>query len=443
MAAAYVSLWNLRNPPSVSVVEAPSSTSSNKSQLADFAGVFRGRELTRTARRLASGIAPLDALLDGGIARGRVSEIIGRAGTGRTSLAAAFAANATGRGEVIAWIDAAGTFDPSSIATAGVELARVLWASIPWEASRVRPASSREGRILKAAEMVLEAGGFGLVVIDFGDIFRAIPDSAVLRIARATERSGAAVIAIAPRRICGTFAALSLTMNRAGASFSRIRPGAPALFDGLRLEPVITRNKLGGSGSVARIVAAIDPQYCAQRVQNFPRNLPLPPGEGDAASSHMGEGERAIALAHSSPSPEPREARTEIPSPTGRGRRAQRVGEGAALRGQGLGRSDHAVASNRPERPLPTGDVRHPPRTGEGIRKSSGQKNFERAPLRFALNKVPHLTSPFQGEGSDTAVRCALERPSPGRVPVAPPFQGEGSEPGEKSEQSASVAAVR
>ncbi|MGC1676421.1 MAG: ATPase domain-containing protein [Candidatus Binataceae bacterium] len=275
MAAAIKAPWISFQPPAISPLHALSAVPVNRSQLSDFAGVFRGRELTRKARRLASGIAALDALLDGGIARGRVSEIIGRAGTGRTSLAAAFAANATGRGEVIAWIDAAGAFDPTSIAAAGVELARVLWASIPREASRTRPTSSREGRVLKAAEMVLEAGGFGLIVVDFGDIFRAIPDSAVLRIARAAERSGTAVIAIAPRRICGTFAALSLTMNRAGASFSRIRPGAPALFDGLKLEPVITRNKLGGSGAITRIVAAIDPAFDAafasSHRQNFSR----------------------------------------------------------------------------------------------------------------------------------------------------------------------------
>jgi protein ImuB len=83
----------------------------------------------------------------------------------------------------------------------------------------------------------------------------------------------------------------------------------------------------------------------------------------------------------------------------------RRVGEGAALR------FDPAVAPNR-------------------------SQNFERAPLRSALNNVPHLTSPFQGEGSDTALRCALERPSPGRVPVAPPLQGEESESGEGSEKA-------
>ena len=43
-----------------------------KSQkLPEFAGVFRGRELTRKERRLACGIAPLDSLIGGGIVRGR------------------------------------------------------------------------------------------------------------------------------------------------------------------------------------------------------------------------------------------------------------------------------------------------------------------------------------------------------------------------------------
>ncbi|HUY29281.1 MAG TPA: ATPase domain-containing protein [Candidatus Binataceae bacterium] len=276
---------------------------------------------------MASAIAPLDTLIEGGIPRGRISEIVGRPGTGRTSLAAAFAAVATGRGEVVAWIDAAGALDPASIAAAGVDLARVLWVSIPHQASHARPASPREGRILKAAEMVLEAGGFGLVVIDFGATFRAIPDSAALRLARAAERSGAAVIAIAPGRICGTFAALSIAMNRARASFSRIRPASPTLFDGLLLEASVARNKLGGSGAHARIVAAIDPQYRAQRAQNYP----LPPGEGNAAFRRVGEGAGAPPIA-----------------------------------------AGHPQISSR-------------------------------APLCSALNNVPHLTSPFQGEGINAA----------------------------------------
>ncbi len=205
----------------------------------DISGVFRGRELTRKERRVTCGIAPIDELIGGGIVRGRVSEIIGNPGAGRTSLAAAFAASITGRDEVAAWIDAAGSFDPESMAAAGVDLARLLWVAMPagyrereTEFSYAapygsgdfshrhsrdlfpRPAASdfsqglsREiapysargldpeltpnkeqyvaedvsacgGRakraasaiVLKAAEWILAAGGFGLVVIDCGGL---------------------------------------------------------------------------------------------------------------------------------------------------------------------------------------------------------------------------------------------------------------------------------
>ena len=43
-------------------------------QIAEFSGVFRGRELTRKDRRLSSGIAALDVILGGGIARLRLPD---------------------------------------------------------------------------------------------------------------------------------------------------------------------------------------------------------------------------------------------------------------------------------------------------------------------------------------------------------------------------------
>src|SRR5690242_2600303 len=83
-------------------------------ELPEFAGVFRGRELTRKDRRLSSGLCPIDELIGGGIVRGRVSEITGGASSGKTSLAVAFVATATRRGEVAAWIAATDDFDPES-----------------------------------------------------------------------------------------------------------------------------------------------------------------------------------------------------------------------------------------------------------------------------------------------------------------------------------------
>jgi hypothetical protein len=237
-------------------------------QQLEFSGVFRGHELTRKDRRLSSGLAPIDALLDGGIPRGRISEITGRAGSGKTSIAASFASFATQCGEVAAWLDASGSFDPESMVAAGVELRRMLWASMKTAASSrilpharfaAGPLARPQSAIVKAAELVLEAGGFGLVVVDFGEAPRALSYASSLRIARAAERSGAAVIAIAPWRMCGTFAALSIAASRAETSFSRLAPGSPVMFDGLAVDAMVARNKMGGTGRHVRVRALVDP----------------------------------------------------------------------------------------------------------------------------------------------------------------------------------------
>lgn len=245
-------------------------------ELPKFAGVFRGRELTRKDRRLCSGLLSVDGLLGGGIVRGRISEITGVAGSGKMSLAASFVAVATRRGEVAAWIDAANDFDPESFTAANVDLARVLWVSCGNFDASATETSARTGETrhgfhkstgakeLKAAEWLLAAGGLGLIVIDFGGRTRALPQSAALRLARVAERSGTAVLMLAAHRMCGTFAALSLTLRRNRACFSRPRADAPVLFDGMVIEARVARNKLGGSGGTATWKAAIDTAALAQ-----------------------------------------------------------------------------------------------------------------------------------------------------------------------------------
>src|SRR5580698_11428645 len=231
-------------------------------QLLEFPGVFKGHELTRKEGRLTSGLAPLDALI-GGLARGRISEITGPISSGKTTIAASFASAASRRGEVVGWVDVPGAFDPRSLEAAGADLARIMWVSFG-----KKLVSSRGGFItkererrneLKAAELLLEAGGFGLVVIDFGAMRFPLSQSASLRLARAAERSATAVLALAGNRVCGTFAALTLSMSKLRASFSRLGTQAPALFDGLRLEASVERNKLGLFGDRAQLFAAVDP----------------------------------------------------------------------------------------------------------------------------------------------------------------------------------------
>jgi recombination protein RecA len=87
--------------------------------------------LTPQARRerpvLPTGIAALDELLVGGLPVGAITEIVGTASSGRTSMTLAFVASAMRAGQVCAWVDASDAFDPESAAANGIDLDRLLW----------------------------------------------------------------------------------------------------------------------------------------------------------------------------------------------------------------------------------------------------------------------------------------------------------------------------
>ena len=144
-------------------------------------------------------------------------------------------AAATQRGELTALIDLPDAFHPAQGSIAGIDLPRLLW---------VRPSSLAIG--LRCAELVLEAGGFGLVGLDLGaPTARQLRASMWPRMARAAERAGAAVIIVADRRIAGSCAAMSLEAAARNRHWSR---GAWPLFDGLTLQLTVARNKLNAPG---------------------------------------------------------------------------------------------------------------------------------------------------------------------------------------------------
>lgn len=158
-----------------------------------------GSELVRAVARqrreemLPTTIAPLDALLGGGLARGKMTEIAGR-GT-RFSIVIATLAAATSIGEAAALIDAGDSFDPQLAEAAGVDLRRLLW---------VRPHTMKE--TVTAAEMT-GATGFQLVIIDIGSrrpSGRRVPDAAWVRLARVAESHGATILVSAPYALTGT-----------------------------------------------------------------------------------------------------------------------------------------------------------------------------------------------------------------------------------------------
>ena len=143
----------------------------------------------------ATGIPGIDGPLGGGLRRGHVSEIVGCRSSGRTTVLCHILAAATGRGEVVALIDTSERFDPGSAADAGVDLSRLLWIRERGDAARA----------LKAANLVLQAGGFGVVAFDLADVpalaLRQFPMTTWMRVARVIEGGQTAVVLVSADRI--------------------------------------------------------------------------------------------------------------------------------------------------------------------------------------------------------------------------------------------------
>src|SRR5690348_13535226 len=170
-------------------------------------------ELVRT------GIPEIDAAT-GGLPSGSLTEIFGPASSGRTSLLHSILAAATGRDEVCALIDAEDAFDPASAAAAGVRLDRIVWVRCGHNAEHA----------LKAADLLIQGGGFGLVAMDLGDtpprMARRISLTSWFRLRRAVEHTPTVLLAVARQSNAKTCATLQLECARERTSW---RGGKPLL----------------------------------------------------------------------------------------------------------------------------------------------------------------------------------------------------------------------
>ena len=193
-------------------------------------GVRLGNAQSTPLPRLPTGLAPLDAATGGGLPRGRVTEVAGPRSAGRTGLACAVASRATGAGETIAWVDVEDALDPEAAAAAGVVLARTLW---------VRPRTVADA--LRATDILLRAGGFGLVVLDLGEHDRA-------RLPAPSRATGSTLLVLTPRRQAGGFAALGLEVTARGARWSG-GTGRLVLLDGIDARVTVTRSRVGRPGT--------------------------------------------------------------------------------------------------------------------------------------------------------------------------------------------------
>jgi recombination protein RecA len=77
---------------------------------------------------MPTGVSEIDALLEGGLPVGAITEMVGMESSGRTAIALSFLRHVSRAGRVCAWVDVSDTFSPESAAAADVDLTRLLWA---------------------------------------------------------------------------------------------------------------------------------------------------------------------------------------------------------------------------------------------------------------------------------------------------------------------------
>lgn len=209
---------------------------------AELESLLRGRKLDvtltpsawrqMTADVAATGVPQLDAALGGGFRRGHLSEIVGARSTGRTSLLCAIVAAAAARGEIAAIIDTHERFDPASAAALGVDLSRVLWVRDRGDAPRA----------LKAMNLVLQASGFGIVVLDLADVrgpaLRQFPMTTWMRLSRVIEGSKTVALLVGAERIARSPGGVTIALDAGDARWTG-RGDRARLLRGVAVRPRI------------------------------------------------------------------------------------------------------------------------------------------------------------------------------------------------------------
>jgi recombination protein RecA len=233
-------------------------------------------EVRARPEMLATGILELDALT-GGIPRGCLSEICGPASSGKTSVLLATMAAATGREETCALLDASDSFDPASAAIAGLDCNKLLWVRCggpplclqgkrqPAGLPRPSPESElRLEQVIKTTDLLLQSGGFGLIVLDLAGIpekyVRRIPLASWFRFQRVVEHTKTALLVISEIACAQTCATLVIKLAARATKTAPSRslqvrgrgvsPASPRelphaqLLEGMQVEATIVRSRL-------------------------------------------------------------------------------------------------------------------------------------------------------------------------------------------------------
>jgi len=201
-----------------------------RKQFESLLGGHLGWQSRQAPELLASGVPQIE------LPRGGLTEIVGPASSGRTSLMLAILAQATAREEVCAVVDAEDAFSPHAAAEAGVELSRVLWVRCGHNAEHA----------LRVADLLIQGGGFGVVVMDLGDTpertARRISLTSWFRLRRAVEHTPTVLVSLARQSNAKTCASLVVECGRTRACWSGAR-GVSRLLRGVEVRARSTQRR--------------------------------------------------------------------------------------------------------------------------------------------------------------------------------------------------------
>jgi len=182
------------------------------------------------------GIAPLDELL-GGAPVSALSEICGpqAASSGKTSVCMSLLAQATTKRALgCALVDAGDSFDPLSAEAVGVTLSRLLWVRCGKTRQKLPPLE----QAFKVTDILVQNGGFGLVVVDLSAIperaVRRVPLTSWFRLSRIVEKQRTALVFVELRAHATSCAGLVLNL----------KPG-PAVWQGNLLTHLSVEAEIG------------------------------------------------------------------------------------------------------------------------------------------------------------------------------------------------------
>ena len=205
---------------------------------------------------VTTGIPSLDAVV-GGLPRGAMTEICGPPCSGRTSVMLAALAARTAEGETCALIDARDSFDPAVASAAGVALERVLWVRC-----------QNADQALRATDLLIQAGGFGLVAVDLSDvapkIVRYVPLNAWFRFRRAVEDTPTVLMVMEQEANAKTCASLVLRLEGREGEWSEaagerersfVRHSMARLFRGFEVGADVVRTRVQDVNEVMAINA--------------------------------------------------------------------------------------------------------------------------------------------------------------------------------------------